>query len=239
MTWPPLTPPPARATLKTLGKWSRPALGLILGVRPNSPIQTTSVLSSMPVVLQVVDQRGEGRVDLPGELADAVVVLLVGVPAVGADLDERDAGLDEPAGQQAALAERRAAVGVADRLGLLLQVEGAHVGREDHPGGLVVQGAVVLDAVEAADALEAGVLRGGRAGRAGGGSGRWRPSGWVFSGGFSGFWTTNGSMAAPRKPAPIVGPPMLTMCGRSKWLSPSSPATEQPMCGCLSVADGT
>ena len=39
MTWPPLTPPPAMATLNTLGKWSRPAFGLILGVRPNSPIQ--------------------------------------------------------------------------------------------------------------------------------------------------------------------------------------------------------
>ena len=39
--------------------------------------------------------------------------------------------------------------------------------------------------------------------------------------------------------AGLVGPPMLTMCGRSKWLSPSSPATEQPMCGCFSVADGT
>ena len=63
--------------------------------------------------------------------------------------------------------------------------------------------------------------------------------GCVFSGGFSGFWTTKGSIAAPRKPEPIVGPPTLTMCGRSKWLSASSPAIEQPMCGCLIVADGT
>ena len=139
MTWPPLTPPPARATLKTLGKWSRPALGLILGVRPNSPIQTTSVLLEHAPLLQVGDQGGEPRVDLVGQLADLLVVLLVGVPAVGADLDEGDAGLDQPAGQQAALAERGPAVGVAERLGLLIEVERLHVGREDHLGGLAVK----------------------------------------------------------------------------------------------------
>ena len=63
--------------------------------------------------------------------------------------------------------------------------------------------------------------------------------GCVFSGGRCEFWTTNGSRAAPRKPAPIVAPPMLTMCGRSNLLSPSSDTIEQPMCGCLIVADGT
>ena len=63
------TPPPARATLNTFGKWSRPALGLIFGVRPNSPIQTTSVRPSMPVLLQVVDQGRQRRVDLLGEVA--------------------------------------------------------------------------------------------------------------------------------------------------------------------------
>ena len=31
MTWPPLIPPPARATLKARGKWSRPALRVDLG----------------------------------------------------------------------------------------------------------------------------------------------------------------------------------------------------------------
>ena len=36
----------------------------------------------------------------------------------------------------------------------------------------------------------------------------------------------------------MVGPPMLTICGRSNLLSPSSAATEQPMFGCLIVADG-
>ena len=66
------------------------------------------------MLLQIVDQGGECRVNLLGELADLLVVLLVSVPAVGADLDEGDPGLDQPAGQQAALAERIAAVGVAE-----------------------------------------------------------------------------------------------------------------------------
>ena len=47
-TWPPLIPPPARTVVQAAGKWSRPACGLILGVRPNSPIQTISVESSRP-----------------------------------------------------------------------------------------------------------------------------------------------------------------------------------------------
>jgi hypothetical protein len=43
MTWPPRRPPPARARLKPVGQWSRPLKGLIFGVRPNSPQQTTIV----------------------------------------------------------------------------------------------------------------------------------------------------------------------------------------------------
>jgi len=47
-TWPPFTPPPAIDIVQHCGQWSRPPAGLIFGVRPNSPIATTSVLSSMP-----------------------------------------------------------------------------------------------------------------------------------------------------------------------------------------------
>ena len=115
MTWPPLTPPPARATLKTLGKWSRPALRVDLrasGRTRPSRRPGSSRASRAP------SGRRSGR-RTPGStcsarFADPLVVLLVGVPAVGPDLDERDARLDQPAGQQAALAERVAAVGVAE-----------------------------------------------------------------------------------------------------------------------------
>ena len=239
MTWPPLTPPPARATLKTLGKWSRPALGLILGVRPNSPIQTTSVWSSMPRCFRSVIRVAKPGSTWLGELADFFVVLLVGVPAVGADLDERDAGLDQPAGQQAALAERGPAVGVAERLGFFIQVEGLHVGREDHLGGLVVKCLVVADAVGAAGALEARPLepveQAQPAAEAVGADPGLGVLGRLSAG--SGRRTARG----PRRESPRrwSAPPMLTMCGRSNWLSPSSLTIEQPRCGCLIVADGT
>ena len=109
-------------------------------------------------LLQVGDQGCEPRIDLAGVLADLFVVLLVGVPAVGADLDESDARLDEPAGEQAPLAERGPPVGVAERGGFFVEVEGSHVRRKDHPGGLAVECLVVADPVAAAGALEAGPL---------------------------------------------------------------------------------
>src|SRR5437016_11655714 len=48
ITWPPLIPPPPITIDQHCGQWSRPPAGLILGVRPNSPIATTIVLSYMP-----------------------------------------------------------------------------------------------------------------------------------------------------------------------------------------------
>ncbi len=155
MTCPPLMPPPASATLKTLGKWSRPALALILGVRPNSPIHTTKRLIEHAALLEVGDQSREPRIDLAGVLADFFMVLLVRVPAVGAHFDERNARLDQAAGQQAALAERCPPVGVAERVGFVVEVEGPHVRRKDHPGGLAVKRFVVADPVAAPGALEA------------------------------------------------------------------------------------
>ena len=131
MTWPPLIPPPARTVVQAAGKWSRPACGLILGVRPNSPIQTISVESSSPRLRRSSIRAAQAGSSTCAELLDRLEVLLVGVPAgrhrpVGRrqrDLDERHAPLDQPAGEQAPLAERGPAVGVAHRRGLLLQVE--------------------------------------------------------------------------------------------------------------------
>ena len=45
---PPRIPPPAKTHDQAPGKWSRPALPLILGVRPNSPNHNTVVDSSKP-----------------------------------------------------------------------------------------------------------------------------------------------------------------------------------------------
>ena len=48
IAWPIFMPPPPNSTLKVLPQWSRPALALMRGVRPNSPIATISVLSYKP-----------------------------------------------------------------------------------------------------------------------------------------------------------------------------------------------
>src|SRR5262249_9561655 len=47
-TMPGLTPPPASTIENACGQWSRPAIVLIRGVRPNSVVSTTSVESSRP-----------------------------------------------------------------------------------------------------------------------------------------------------------------------------------------------
>ena len=70
-----------------------------------------------PLGLQVGDERGEPRVDAAGVLADLLGALLVGIPAVRANLDERHPRLDEAAGEQAAVAEGGLAVGRANSWG--------------------------------------------------------------------------------------------------------------------------
>ena len=78
------------------------------------------------------------------------MVLLVSVPAVGADLDERDTRFHQPAGQQAALPERGAAVGVAGRPGSPRRGGRPSSGARGPSGRLGVQGTMVLDAIRAA-----------------------------------------------------------------------------------------
>src|SRR5262245_45752635 len=48
ITRPPLIPPPPSSTVNAGPQWSRPAFLLIRGVRPNSPVTTTSVVSRSP-----------------------------------------------------------------------------------------------------------------------------------------------------------------------------------------------
>src|SRR5262245_3125550 len=54
ITWPPLIPPPASTALNVLGQWSRPSGRPNFGVRPNSPIQTISVVSRRPLSFRSV-----------------------------------------------------------------------------------------------------------------------------------------------------------------------------------------
>ena len=61
--------------------------------------------------LQIVDQGGHRRIDFLGELLDLREVIGVRVPAAVEHLDEGNAHFDQPPGQQATVAELRAAVG--------------------------------------------------------------------------------------------------------------------------------
>ena len=94
------------------------------GVRPNSAMQTTSVSSSSPRWRRSSSRAEKARsVGGTQHVLEPLGFVDVAVPAgvvrglVGAaipvDLHQRDARLDQPAGQQDALAERAAAVAVA------------------------------------------------------------------------------------------------------------------------------
>ena len=114
-------PPPAIQTVNAYGWWSRPQrlrssmLPWRNGVRPNSPPQMTSVSSSKPALLQVLDQRRRGLVGVAAldvELGGQVAVL---VPAGVHDLHEPHAALDQPAGHQAVVGERALLAGPRGR----------------------------------------------------------------------------------------------------------------------------
>ena len=59
ITCPVRIPPPARIPQATCGQWSRPPIGLIRGVRPNSPQTTTETSLSRPRLR--ADPRRAGR----------------------------------------------------------------------------------------------------------------------------------------------------------------------------------
>ena len=178
MTCPPLIPPPASTVVQAAGKWSRPACALILGVRPNSPIHTIKRRLEQPACAQVVHQRGPGRVEHLAQLFDRLEVLLMRVPAGShaplgrgeRDLDKRHTALDQPAGQQAALAKGRPPVGVAHRRGLVFQVKRLGRRRVHQPDGAQVR-VLVAHGADTGMARQEVLAASSRAGRA------WHPPG--------------------------------------------------------------
>ena len=116
-------------------------------MRPNSPVQTTSVSSSRPRASRSAQQRGDRLVDFArlahGAFVGVVVVVpVLGVAAAGDDLHEAHAALDQPARDQAARAEAARdllvqAVELPRGLGLLRDVD--RLGR----GGLHAIGQLV------------------------------------------------------------------------------------------------
>ena len=123
---------------------------MIFGVRPNSPIQTIKCVFEQPARAEVGHQGGPSGVEDAAQPLDCLEVLRVGVPsqAVGAvdgrqrDLDERHPALDQPAGQQASLAERVAAVSLVHGGRFFVQVKRLGGRRPHHLDGAAV-GALV------------------------------------------------------------------------------------------------
>ena len=96
-------------------------------------------------VFQVAHQGRPRGVEHPAQALYRIEIVGVRVPAEAAaveaaqrHLDERHAALHQPAGQQAALAEQVAAVGVAQRVLLVFQVERPAGVAAHEPDGLVV-----------------------------------------------------------------------------------------------------
>ncbi len=108
MTRPPFAPPPATSAVQHPAQWSRPPLAFSCGVRPNSPVATTSVDVEQAAVFEVGEQRRERGVERRGDgVADVVQVgaerpaVRVAVPRRGVedggelvDGDEPDAVAD-------------------------------------------------------------------------------------------------------------------------------------------------
>ena len=130
-------------------------------MRPNSPPQTTSVDVEQAARLEVREQAGDRLVDGAGVVLVAVLEVAVLVPAVGADaraeqLDEPDAPLDQPPGDQAFAGEDlRRRIGIVEaveppgRRRLAVEAHQLGDGRL-HPEGQLVVGDRRFQAVVAA-----------------------------------------------------------------------------------------
>ena len=111
------------------GHRPRPVVAPGRAVDPRRPAELPGAdddrLVQQPARVQVADQGGEGPVQRRQEaVAERPEVVAVRVPAADAQRHEPGAGLDQPPGGERPLAQRRPAVGVAERLRLARQVEG-------------------------------------------------------------------------------------------------------------------
>ena len=107
ITWPPRTPPPASSDVERLGIVVAAGAGIDLGRAAELAHPHDQRVVEHAALLQVGEQVGQRLIDLAGQFLDAREVVDVRVPAVEHDFDERDAGFDQPPGQQAAQTELR------------------------------------------------------------------------------------------------------------------------------------
>ena len=195
---------------------------MTLGLRPNSPMTTTRVRSSIPRASRSSSRLRQGRVELGQQgFLQGLEVIAVSVPGrvgVGSPGDAGDphAGLDQPACQQDALAVDVATVTVAGARVLAVDPDGVAHGRR----GQEVEGPG-LEAVEVAKALVAAAGRAAgprarrpaaaaRVSRAGLTSGGGESSGMPKSAAFGSLRMKSGSCDRPSQPPkkpPCGGPP--------------------------------
>ena len=117
----------------------------MVGVRPNSPIHTISVLSSRPRSFRspMSVAQPASRTWLKSRTVSKLFAVRVPVDAVVSaqrHLDEGYAAFDQAPGQQTALAKPVAAVGVAQFGRFLVEIERLPRGRAHEPGGPLVGG---------------------------------------------------------------------------------------------------
>ena len=96
--------------VKPVGLWSRPSPFSLIGVRPNSPPQTTSVLVEQAARFQILEQAGDRLVHRAAELGVVLLDLRVRVPLAAravVELHEAHAALDQPPREQAHAAQSR------------------------------------------------------------------------------------------------------------------------------------
>src|SRR5262245_2975610 len=86
--------------------------------------------------LEVLEQSREGLIELAAQIARAVEVVQMRVPVAERDFDECDARFNQTAGEETALSEGSAAVGVLQVLGLFAEVKAGHLGAENEAGCL-------------------------------------------------------------------------------------------------------
>ncbi len=106
---------------------------------------------------EVTQEGREGDIEFSSAFGEAFVDVIVHVPAAGADFDKTDAALNEAAGEDAALAEFVAAVGVTQRIRLFGEAEGFEIISTHECEGLIIELGVGFDVAVGKLATEAGV----------------------------------------------------------------------------------
>ena len=149
------------------------AIGAALGVRGAAELSAPDDerFVEHAALLEILDERSRGLVDVAGHLGELILYAAVVIPVAVVELDEADAFLGEPSGEQGIAGERTGRrdvgpVAVHDRLALAREVHEighaglhavGHLGLADAGGDLRVAGLGEIESIERVGALEQGL----------------------------------------------------------------------------------